>query len=160
MEIERKYKIKAMPEHPEQYETWEIEQAYLSSDPVVRIRRCNDRYILTYKSEAGAGADVRVNEEIEAPLTEASYLHLLEKADPYPISKTRYLIPLPDGYTAELDVFHGRLEGLVFCEVEFPSVEASEEFVPPEWFEKDVSGDGRYANAYLATLDSLAGMDL
>ena len=154
MEIERKFTIKHLPWNLHQYETRQIEQAYLCSDPVVRIRRSNDRHILTYKAKAMPGADVCVNEEIEAPLTKEAYAHLRAKADAHPITKTRYLIPLEDGYLAELDIFHGRLEGLVFCEVEFPSVEASEAFNPPEWFDRDVSGDVRYSNAFLATLSS------
>ena len=50
MEIERKYLIRELPEHLERYAYHEIEQAYLCTAPVVRIRRQDDRYILTYKS--------------------------------------------------------------------------------------------------------------
>ena len=116
MEIERKFTIKHLPWNLHQYETRQIEQAYLCSDPVVRIRRSNDRYILTYKAKAMPGADVCVNEEIEAPLTKEAYAHLREKADAHPITKTRYLIPLEDGYLAELDggdvVVYGAVDGI------------------------------------------------
>ena len=54
----------------------------------------------------------------------------------------------------ELDVFHGKLEGLRFVEVEFPDKEASESFTPPEWFGEDVSADPSYRNSYLSTLES------
>ncbi|MBQ9561933.1 MAG: CYTH domain-containing protein [Lachnospiraceae bacterium] len=154
MEIERKYTIRQLPPDLEQYETREIEQAYLCMDPVVRVRRSNENYILTYKSKADPDAAMCVNEEIEARLTRESYLHLRAKSDANPVTKTRYLIPLQDGLVAELDVFHGRLQGLVFCEVEFPSVEAAESFTAPEWFDRDVSTDRRYSNAFLATLSS------
>ena len=46
------------------------------------------------------------------------------------VSKTRHLIPLDDGLTAELDVYAGALEGLLTAEIEFPSLEASEAFAP------------------------------
>ena len=52
MEIERKYLIDRLPENLEQYECKHIEQGYLNTDPVVRIRKSNDKYTLTYK---GAG---------------------------------------------------------------------------------------------------------
>lgn len=58
MEIERKYLIeeKNLPRPLEQYECLFIEQAYLCTDPVIRIRQENDSYYLTYK---GRGLMVR-----------------------------------------------------------------------------------------------------
>lgn len=35
--------------------------------------------------------------------------------------------------TIELDVFSGVYDGLILAEVEFPTVEEAEAFVPPEW---------------------------
>ena len=49
MEIERKFLPKELPEHLENYEMHRIEQGYLNTDPVVRIRRSDDDYYLTYK---------------------------------------------------------------------------------------------------------------
>ena len=43
MEIERKYLIDRLPENLEQYECKHIEQGYLNTDPVVRIRKSNDK---------------------------------------------------------------------------------------------------------------------
>lgn len=162
MEIERKYKIRQLPEHLEQYEKKEIEQAYLCARPVVRIRKSNDRYILTYKSRLGLAetdCTARVCQELEAELTEEAYYHLREKADGYYVTKYRYLIPLEQGLTAELDLFRGRLEGLVFAEVEFPDEEAAGQFIPPAWFGEEVSQDPRYSNQYLSTLSELALME-
>lgn len=39
MEIERKFLVKKLPDNLEQYEYRQIEQAYLNTNPVVRIRR-------------------------------------------------------------------------------------------------------------------------
>lgn len=156
MEIEKKFKINALPEHLEKYQKKEIEQGYLCTAPVVRIRKSNERYILTYKSDyAEDGENVRMCEEVELSLTEEGYLHLREKVDNYLISKTRYLVPLPDGHTGELDVFHGRLQGLYFIEVEFTDEEDAARFVPPEWFGENVSRDKRYTNSFLSQCDSL-----
>ena len=122
MEIEKKYQIKEMP-CLDGAMTKEMEQGYLCTDPVVRIRRSNDKYILTCKSFDGMigerRADVRMCQEYEINLSEESYKHLRQKVDGGLISKTRYIIPLADGHIAELDVFHGPLEGLRFVEVEF-----------------------------------------
>jgi CYTH domain-containing protein len=66
------------------------------------------------------------------------------------VVKTRYLVPLEDGLTAEVDDYAGDLAGLMTAEVEFPSAEASAEFVPDAWLGQEVTGDERYANRSLA----------
>ena len=91
MEIERKYLVKILPDHLEQYPCRQIEQGYLSTNPVVRIRRSNDRYILTYK-----GKGLMVREEYNLPLNEESFTHLKEKIDGLLIQKRRYLIPFAE----------------------------------------------------------------
>ncbi|MBO6283241.1 MAG: adenylate cyclase, partial [Pseudobutyrivibrio sp.] len=109
--------------------------------PVVRIRKKNDKYILTYK-----GSGLLAHEEIEAELTEEGYNHLVKKIDGYLITKRRYLIPL-DPYTIELDVFSGHMDGLIMAEVEFPTVEEADAFTAPDWFGEDVTNDRRYHNS-------------
>jgi len=89
MEIERKYTIKELPVNLDSYESHNIEQAYLNTDPVIRIRKEDDEYYLTYK-----GKGLLAREEYNLPLNAASYYHLRKKADGNIISKTRYLIPL------------------------------------------------------------------
>jgi len=158
MEIEKKFLLRGMPEHLEQFEKRELEQGYLCVRPTVRVRKSDDAYILTYKGKQGTEdihLDAQVSQEIEMPLTEEAYLHLREKADGHLVRKTRYLIPLPDGHTGELDVFHGRLEGLRFIEVEFAGPEDAEAFQPPAWFGENVSKDERYTNSYLAFCEDL-----
>ena len=118
MEIEKKFKVKQFPDNLDGYEQKHIEQGYLCVNPIVRIRKSNDRYILTYKSLAAGSddknTDFRINNEIEVFLTKEGYEHLKEKVDDNLIIKTRYIIPLEDGHTGELDVFRGVLEGLYF----------------------------------------------
>lgn len=152
MEIEKKFKVNWLPQGYQDGLKKEIEQCYLCADPVVRIRKSNEAYILTCKSLSGIveREDVRICNEMEVPLTEEGYLHLKEKADGIVIVKTRYLLPLSDGHTAELDLFHGAHEGLVIVEVEFDSEKEACSFVPPEWFGEDVSGDKSYTNQWLA----------
>ncbi|MCI9546472.1 MAG: CYTH domain-containing protein [Lachnospiraceae bacterium] len=147
MEIERKYLVakENLPKDLHRHPHLEIEQAYLSNDPVVRIRKQDDSYYLTYKSKG-----LMVREEYNLPLTEQAYLHLREKADGIVLTKTRYQIPLLQKLTAELDVFHGKYQGLFLVEVEFESEEAAESFTPPDWFGEDVTFSSRYHNSTLA----------
>ena len=100
MEIERKYLIKNMPKL-ENYKYHKIEQAYLCTNPVVRVRREDESYYMTYK-----GGGMMAREEYNLPLNREAYVHLIQKADGNVIGKTRYLIPLEqEGLTIELDVF-------------------------------------------------------
>ena len=89
MEIERKYKIECLNDLPENYRAFPchaIEQAYLCTDPVVRVRREDDSYYLTYK-----GKGLLAREEYNLPLTKESYEHLLKKADGLVLTKVRLL---------------------------------------------------------------------
>lgn len=147
MEIERKYLVSQLPENLASCQSHKIEQAYLCTDPVVRIRRQDDSYFLTYKSKG-----MLSREEYNLPLTKDAYEHLLPKADGNVITKQRYVIPLENGLSAELDLFSGIFEGMVLAEVEFPSVEASLAFTPPAWFSKEVTFERQYHNSYLSSL--------
>lgn len=152
MEIEKKYLVTALPEKLEQYEKWEIEQFYLCDNPTIRIRRKNDDYILTYKNhrqDIPANTPLCVADEVEMPLTKEAFLHLQKKADGICIRKTRYRIPYNE-FIIELDVFHDYYDGLYLAEVEFPTAECSENFSPPNWFGKDVSGNINYTNSHLS----------
>lgn len=145
MEIERKFLIPELPADLNSYPSRRIEQAYLCTEPVVRIRRQDDKYILTYKS-----AGMMAREEYNLPLTKEAYEHLKKKADGIVLSKRRYLLPLPDGLTIELDVFEAPYETLRLAEVEFESVAQAEAFVPPAWFGEDVTYSGKFHNSYLS----------
>lgn len=145
MEIERKFLINSLPERLEQYESKQIEQGYLCTNPVVRIRRSNENYILTYKGEG-----LMVREEYNLPLTKEGYEHMRQKVDGILIKKTRYLIPLTDRLTIELDIFSDKLEGLLLAEVEFETEEEANSFIPPAWFGEDVTFSDKYHNSTLS----------
>lgn len=161
MEIERKYLIKkeSIPFCPADYPCRHIEQGYLCTAPVVRIRRDNDDYFLTYKSKG-----LMVREEYNLPLTGDAYEHLKSKADGRIIVKKRYVIPLTDaiepaaahasdtGLYIELDFFEEDFEGLILAEIEFPDKESADRFTPPVWFGEDVTFSSRYHNSTLSSL--------
>lgn len=163
MEIERKFTINRLPENLESYSCHIIEQAYLNTDPVVRIRRENDSYYLTYK-----GKGLLAREEYNLPLNEESYYHLREKADGTIISKKRYVIPIDHpqfhptyvpslgnlidqtSLCVELDIFEPPFAPLMIAEVEFPDKEMAGSFVPLDWFSQDVTNDPAYHNSNLS----------
>lgn len=145
MEIERKFLIDKLPENLDDYSFHIIEQAYLNTNPVVRVRRSDDEYYLTYK-----GSGMMAREEYNLPLNAEAYKHLLAKADGNIISKTRYLIPINDELTAEVDVFEKPFAPLVMAEVEFPTIEDAQNFAVPGWFGKEVTFDKNYHNSNMS----------
>ena len=159
MEIERKFTVKSLPEQLSQYSFHHIEQAYLNTDPVVRIRKQDEEYYLTYK-----GKGLMAREEYNLPLNKDSYYHLREKADGNIIAKKRYLIPIEQptftsdykipidqiSLTIELDIFEAPFENLVIAEVEFPDEGTAAAFCPVDWFLEDVSNDPAYHNSNLS----------
>lgn len=150
MEIERKYLIKKLPSDLNIVASRIIEQGYLCTEPVVRIRRDNDDYILTYKSKG-----LMVREEYNLPLTKEAYEHLKGKVDGRLITKTRHVIPIEteSRLKIELDIFHGNLEPLMLAEVEFPDEESANSFVAPEWFGEDVTFSSKYHNSNLSKME-------
>lgn len=158
MEIERKFTLKRLPENLESYPCHIIEQAYLNTSPVVRVRQQDDTFYLTYK-----GGGLMAREEYNLPLDQASYQHLLAKADGNVISKKRYVIPLenpqfsPDFVPlstpelfVELDVFAPPFAPLIMAEVEFTSKEMANAFLPPDWFDEDVTMNPEYHNSNMS----------
>lgn len=143
MEIERKFTVKNIPDLTN-YPFHLMEQAYLNTDPVIRIRREDDTYYLTYK-----GKGLLSREEYNLPLNKEAYEHLLPKADGIVIRKKRYLIPY-HSYTIELDIFMEPFSDLIIAEVEFKSENEASCFLPPDWFDQDVTLDPAYHNSNLS----------
>ena len=102
MEIERKFTIRQLPDNLDAYPHYEIKQADLCTDPVMRIRKQDSKYIFTYK-----GRGLMVREEYNLPLTQEAFEKLLPKAEGVIIHKTRYKIPIEQSdLVIELDLFH------------------------------------------------------
>ena len=142
MEIERKFliqKLEELPFSPFDYPHKELEQGYLCTAPVVRIRREDDDYILTYKSKG-----LMAREEYNLPLTKESYDHLREKVDGRIIHKTPLFL--------ELDIFHDDLAPLILAEIEFPDEETANTYPTPQWLGKDVTFSSAYHNSTLSKL--------
>ena len=145
-EIERKYLVKSDIYLTLATEKHEVKQGYLCADGVrtVRVRRWDDRGVLTIKGQ-GNGVS-RFEWEKEIPGEEADALFAL--CQPGRVEKTRYIVPLGE-LKVEVDVFQGENEGLVFAEIELPAEDYR--FTLPEWLGPEVTGDPRYYNAYISS---------
>ncbi len=154
-EIEKKFLIAAIPYDLSKFNCRVIEQGYLCVSPVVRVRRDNDSFYLTYK-----GDGLMCRTEYNLPLDAESYRHLIAKADGNIITKKRYEIPFTPVFSdplvkieqlvIELDVFEGVFAGTVLAEVEFPDQKAADSFIAPDWFGQDVTFSGEYHNSNMS----------
>lgn len=153
MEIEKKYLLKNLPPDLSDFEYLNIEQGYIHTNPVIRIRKQNSEYILAVKNSAFINTSLKgaVTEELETLLTQEQYTSLLPLVTSHIIKKTRYLIPY-NNHTLELDIYHDRLEGLSTVEVEFNTVDELNSFIAPDWFGDDVTYDPQYKNSSLSKL--------
>lgn len=148
-EIERKFLVAEVPEDLSIASRDEIAQGYLATgDHQVRLRRQGDRTLLTAKRGGGL-----VRDEVEIPLEEESFERLWPLTEGRRLKKER-LTATVDGHTVEVDVYRGRLAGLIVAEVEFEDLGAAHAFVPPPWFGRELTDDTRYSNQRLA-LDGL-----
>ena len=145
-EIERKFCVRKMPDLTA-CTAVEISQGYLSvgeNGTEIRLRRKGERFYQTVKQGKGVQRT-----EVEVELSRAQFDTLWPLTAGRRVEKVRYEIA--EGiWTIELDVYRGRLKGLVVVEVEFETVDESSRFVPPLWFGRDVTDDDRYKNAILA----------
>ena len=148
MEVERKFLLAGRPDGLEQHPAQRLEQGYLAIDPAgaeVRVRRKDDKTLMTIKSGIGL---VRAEEEFAVDAERFARLWPLTEGRQ--VVKTRYLVPLSGGLTAEVDDYEGALAGLLTAEVEFIDEEAARAFEPPAWLGREVTDDKRYANRTLA----------
>ncbi len=143
-EIERKFLVKGdYKQHAAS--SSRILQGYIcrSKERSVRVRLCGQKGCITIKG-ATTGFS-RYEWEKEIPPREAE--ELMKLCLPGIIDKTRTLVPY-NGHTWEIDSFHGAHEGLVLAEIELQSEE--EPFDLPPFIGREVTGDPRYYNTYLA----------
>lgn len=155
LEIEKKYLVNPKELSLEGYSVKRITQGYIYNDNYteVRIRSVekdsSTKYYYTVKI---SGTDPMQRTEIEFEITKEEFITLSQKIldGTHLIEKDRYLIPLNNNLTAELDIYHNELEGLSTVEVEFPNIEEATNFQSPNWFEEDVTSNKSYKNKNLA----------
>lgn len=93
-----------------------------------------------------------VRGEFEEQISETKYdelIRLYSHPACKPVGKVRFKTRY-NNYVLEIDIYEDQLSGLIILEVEFPSIEESEAFVPPNVELKEVTKDKRYSNRMLA----------
>ena len=146
IEIERKFLVKRIPEDKIKY-SHNIKQGYVVSDKpkVILIRKkMNDFFITIKGNKTGIS---RFEFEYKIPENDANQL-FENFCNEGIIEKTRHYIE-HKGHTWELDVFHGKNEGLIVAEIELKSEE--ETFSVPEWVDQEVTDQDKYYNMNLIT---------
>lgn len=151
LEIERKFLIKGDAFDLDKYDYLEIQQAYISTSPVIRVRKrskpTSQEYILTVKSKG-----MLSRQEFELDLSLEDYNSLLKKAEGNVITKRRYIIPLDGGLTLELDYFKDLFEGLVMGEIEFTDEDEAKKYNLPDFVIREVTFDKRYHNSNMSLM--------
>ena len=144
-EIERKFLVKSDAFKAEATQQYEIEQGYLCKEPgkTIRVRIRDERAFLTIKSGKLREGLAKFEWEREIELSDAQ--ELMKLCLPGAIHKTRYIIPINESRKWEVDVFHGRLNGLVLAELELG--DEHEPYERPSWLGEEVTGLPQYYNA-------------
>lgn len=152
-EIERKYAVKYIPENINFDKIINIEQFFIYHDKrtLIRLRKIaeinntlnvNTEYIYTLKTTGDIQYDNSYSMgrkyEIESNIEEKEYSSLIGRKISNTINKTRIVIPIPNKLKAEIDVFHGYLEGLITVEVEFEDLNQANNFLKPDWFGEEL----------------------
>lgn len=145
MEIERRFLVKdrnKVEELIKKYKTSKktITQDYIYSDIFTAIRKRKIekdekiQYIYTIKT---GRKGISVN-EIEEEISKEQYELLKIDENRITIKKDRFVIPYIDNLKIELDIFHGKYEGVIFAEIEFENEKQAAKAKIPEWFDIEI----------------------
>jgi adenylate cyclase len=144
-EIERKYLIEREDlSFLQLIEGEKIKQAYIQNENsrTVRVRTKGEKAFLTVK----IGNESLSRDEFEYQIPVQDALSMMEILQFKVLSKTRYEINF-ENHLWEIDVFEGKLDGLIIAEIELKSEDES--FITPPWVGTEVTNDSSYLNAKL-----------
>ena len=146
-EIERKW-VLAAPPPLEDKQSDEIRQGYLFSGAAeLRVRRAGGRCFITVKHEAADSA----RKEWETEIPEWTFDAIWPETRGRRLRKRRYT--WREGrHKLELDIYEGKLEGLIVLEAEFRTKKSRDGFALPDWAAGaiEVSDDPNFRNESLA----------
>lgn len=126
VETERKYLLPTVPKVA-LTNAQVIQQWYLLKDPLqIRVRKTGNVTTVTFK---GKGLVSRA--EVERRYPWSLFKDIVDQLGPK-VEKIRYLIE-ENGYTWELDVYSGKLSGLVTLECEVVDKDELDKLVLPDW---------------------------
>ncbi len=144
-EIERKYLIEREDlSFLQLIEGEKIKQAYIQNeeDRTVRVRTKGEKAFLTVK----IGNESLSRDEFEYQIPVQDAISMMEIMNLKVLSKIRYEIKFENNLW-EVDVFEGKLDGLIIAEIELESEDES--FNKPVWLGREVTYDPSYLNAKL-----------
>jgi CYTH domain-containing protein len=146
LEIERKFLVETDAWRNAVESSKAIVQAYVAidGDTSMRVRISDEtRAELTVK----VGVSDMTRHEFEYSIPVADARAMTEASRGRLIEKTRHILTI-DGFIWEVDVYEGRLAGLVTAEIEMGS--ESDDPALPSWLGPEVTGDPAWSNAMLA----------
>ncbi|WP_417434192.1 CYTH domain-containing protein [Hoeflea sp.] len=146
LEIERKFLVENDSWRDAVETSRSIVQAYVAIDGDTSLRvRIYDGTNAWLTVKVGVSEMTRHEYEYSIPLADARAM--AEASCGRLIEKTRHVLTI-EGFAWEVDVYEGRLAGLVTAEVEM----ASESDAPalPAWLGREVTGEAAWSNAILA----------
>lgn len=144
-EIERKFIVSELPKNLESYKHDDIEQWYfvLEENTEERIRHRWNKFYHTKKVWHW-----EIREEYENEISKEEFDSMWPKTQWKRVYKTRYVIPY-NSHNIELDIYHGKLEWLIVCEIEFNNEKESKNFIFPDRFWKEITNDDKFKNRNL-----------
>ncbi|PID32540.1 hypothetical protein CR956_01920 [Candidatus Saccharibacteria bacterium] len=149
LELELTFLAKEIPKETEGKQPVRITDVYVpaSTDhPNLRLRQKGDKFEITKKTMVGEDASEQIEQTIG--LNELEF-NALAKSSQKVVAKDRYLVELC-GRSAEVDVFVGRLKGLVLIDFEFDSPADKADFKTPDIALADVTQEDFIAGGKLA----------
>jgi adenylate cyclase len=147
VEVERKFLVQAHLADLDKLEKVKIRQGYLAiteAGTEVRVRKEGKTCYLTVKMGAGLSRD-----EDEQEIPPATFARLWPLTKGTRVRKVRYKV-YHEGQLIEVDVFRGKLKGLVVAEIEFPDETAAKAFSIPSWLGEEITENEDYHNQNLA----------
>lgn len=144
-EIERKFLVNdELLDVIKYLQSKKIRQGYISDidGKIVRVRTKGEKGYLTIKGKSSGIS--RDEFEYEIPFEDAN--QLLQNFCPKVLEKERFDLIIGEKKW-EIDIFHGKLEGLIIAELELESED--EVFELPGWIQEEVSDDVQYYNSRL-----------
>lgn len=146
-ELERKWVLAAPPPLDDKPFD-EIRQGYLfTGGAELRVRRAGNHCFITVKREDAKAA----RDEWENEIPEWTFDAVWPETKGRRLRKRRYT--WREGrHKLELDIYEGKLEGLIVLETEFRSTKSRDRFVLPDWAAGaiEVTEDPRFRNESLA----------
>jgi len=147
IELERTFLVKKIPDLSKARKV-EMVDVYIPKShehPTLRIRKNGTKYEMTKKMPVGKDPSVQKEQTI---ILNKEEFDILSKLDGKRTEKNRYVFEV-NGRICEIDIFRGRLKGLVLADFEFQKEDEKSEFKMPCFCLADVTKEKFLAGGML-----------